>query len=111
MTAGMNSVESRMRGNAHVRFGRRAGETDRPKGRHRAPVRPHLAGQKLVEVRRRVQNETLGHRGHKADPLYRARKLLVLAQERLEEHAQGKLTGLLTAGDPRGEVTAAWHAN
>jgi hypothetical protein len=31
----MNSVESRMRGNAHVRFGRRAGETDRPKGRHR----------------------------------------------------------------------------
>ena len=33
-------VESRMRGNAHVRFGGRAGETDRPKGRHRAPARP-----------------------------------------------------------------------
>jgi transposase len=30
-----------MRGNAHVRFGGRAGETDQPKGRHRAPVRPH----------------------------------------------------------------------
>ena len=69
-----------------------------------------LAGQKLDETRRRVQNETLGHRGHKADPLYRARKLLVIAQERLDEHAQGKLTGLLAAGDPKGEVTAAWHA-
>lgn len=29
-----------MRGDAHVRFGGRAGETDRPKGRHRAPARP-----------------------------------------------------------------------
>ena len=69
-----------------------------------------LAGQKLDEVRRRVQNETLGHRGHKHDPLYRARKLLVLAQERLDERSQGKLTGLLKAGDPKGEVTTAWHA-
>jgi len=69
-----------------------------------------LSGQKLDEARRRVQNETLGHRGHKADPLYRARKLLVLAQERLDEHSQGKLTGLLKAGDPKGEVTTAWHA-
>ena len=34
-------VESRMRGNAHVRFGGRAGETERPKGRHRASVRPY----------------------------------------------------------------------
>jgi putative transposase len=30
-----------MRGNAHVRFGGRAGETERPKGRHRASVRPY----------------------------------------------------------------------
>jgi transposase len=43
-----------------------------------------LASQKLDEVRRRVQQETLGHRGRKSDPLYRARKLLVLAQERLD---------------------------
>lgn len=69
-----------------------------------------LAGQKLDDVRRRVQNETLGHRGRKHDPLYRARRLLVLAQERLDEHATGKLTGLLAAGDPRGEVATAWHA-
>ena len=36
-----------------------------------------LGNDALDEVRRRVQNQTLGHRGHKHDPLYRARKLLV----------------------------------
>ena len=30
-----------MRGNSHVRFGGRAEETDRSKGRHRASVRPN----------------------------------------------------------------------
>ena len=30
-----------MRGNAHVRFGGRAGETERSRDRHRAPVRPY----------------------------------------------------------------------
>src|SRR3954454_7548529 len=30
-----------MRGNAHVRFGGRPGETDRPRGRHRAPGPPN----------------------------------------------------------------------
>ena len=69
-----------------------------------------LAGQKLDEVRRRVNQELLGHRGHKHDPLYRARKLLVMAHERLDDRSQDKLTGLLTAGDPKGEVTTAWHA-
>jgi transposase len=44
-----------------------------------------LAGQKLDEVRRGVNQELLGqHRGHKHDPLYRARKLLVMAHERLD---------------------------
>jgi hypothetical protein len=61
-----------MRGNAHVRFGGRAGETDRPRGRHRAPARPYLANRCLDQVRRRVQNQTLGHRGRKRDPLYYA---------------------------------------
>lgn len=70
-----------------------------------------LAGTKLDEVRRRVQQDTLGHRGRKHDPLYRARKLLVLAQERLGEAGHTKLAGLLAAGDPRGEVATAWHAN
>ena len=36
-------VESRMRGNAHVRFGGRGGETDRPKGRHRPRPDPYTS--------------------------------------------------------------------
>ena len=35
-----------------------------------------LAGDTLDEVRRRVQQETLGHRGRKGDPLYQIRLLL-----------------------------------
>jgi transposase len=69
-----------------------------------------LANQKLDECRRRVQNETLGHRGRKNDPLYRSRRLLTKADERLDENGRTKLLGLLAAGDPRGEVRMAWHA-
>jgi len=69
-----------------------------------------LANQKLDECRRRVQNETLGHRGRKTDPLYRCRRLLTKADERLDENGRSKLLGLLAAGDPRGEVRMAWHA-
>ena len=69
-----------------------------------------LANNSVDEVRRRVQNDTLGHRGRKEDPLYRARRLLISAHERLSEHADTKLRGLLTAGDPQGEVRLAWHA-
>jgi transposase len=68
------------------------------------------ANSKLDECRRRVQNEVLGHRGRKHDPLYRARRLLVKAHERLDHRGNTKLQGLLAAGDPRGEVAYAWHA-
>ncbi len=69
-----------------------------------------LANQKLDECRRRVQNETLGHRGRKTDPLYRARRLLTKAHERLDERGETKLLGLLAAGDPHGEVRDTWNA-
>jgi transposase len=69
-----------------------------------------LANQRLDECRRRVQNETLGHRGRKDDPLYRCRRLLTKADERLNDRGRSKLLGLLEAGDPRGEVRTAWHA-
>ena len=68
------------------------------------------ANTKLDECRRRVQNETLGHRGRRDDPLYRSRRLLTKAHERLDERGEAKLAGLLTAGDPKGEVRLAWHA-
>ena len=69
-----------------------------------------LGNNSIDEVRRRVQNDTLGHRGRKQDPLYRVRRLLISAHERLSEGADTKLRGLLGAGDPRGEVRLAWHA-
>jgi len=70
-----------------------------------------LANTKLDECRRRVQNETLGHRGHKADPPYRCRRLLTKAEERLDEKGREKLMGLLRAGDPNGDVATVWQAN
>ena len=69
-----------------------------------------LANHKLDECRRRVQNDTLGHRGRKDDPLYRCRRLLTKADERLDDNGRSKLLGLLDAGDPHGEVRMAWHA-
>jgi transposase len=69
-----------------------------------------LANTKLDKCRRRVQNETMGHRGHKSDPLYRCRRLLTKADERIDEKGKAKLLGLLRAGDPRGEITTTWHA-
>ena len=53
-----------MRGNSHVRFGGRAEETDRPKGRHRASVRPnHTHATLLLKagVPIKVVSERLGH--------------------------------------------------
>ena len=69
-----------------------------------------LANTKLDECRRRVQNETLGHRGRKSDPLYRCRRLLTKAKERLDDKGSEKLKGLLRAGDPNGDVATCWEA-
>jgi transposase len=69
-----------------------------------------LANQKLDECRRRVQNQTLGHRGRKIDPLYRARRLLTRADERLDQAGRSRLLGLLDAGDPDGDVRTTWQA-
>ncbi len=97
-----------MRWKPHVRFGERAGETDQPRGWHRAPVRLHLGLCALDRVRQRVQQDTLGHRGRAADPLYRARRLARVRADRLDQHGRARLAAGLDAGDPRGEVTAAW---
>ena len=69
-----------------------------------------VANRCLTQTRRRVQEETLGHRGRKADPLFRVRNLLTLAAEKLDHDGRQKLQGLLQAGDPHGEVRLAWHA-
>src|SRR5439155_2332457 len=64
----------------------------------------------LDKVRRRVQNETLGHRGRKDDPLYRIRKLLLSGAERLNERGFNRMLLGLRVGDPHDEVLGAWLA-
>ncbi len=60
------------------------------------------------EVRRRTQQDTLGHRGHSQDPLFRTRRLLRRRADRLTTKQRAKLLAALLAGDPNDEVTAAW---
>jgi transposase len=68
-----------------------------------------LANMVVDQVRRRTQQATLGHRGRKRDPLYRIRKLLLTAQEQLTQRGRARLRAGLAAGDPTGEVAAAWQ--
>jgi len=92
---------------------------------YRAGLTPHLAHATRVAdpfhvtrvanrtvdaVRRRVQNETLGHRGRKHDPLYRIRKLLLKAAERLDETGTERMLLGLRVGDPNDELLGAWLA-
>lgn len=69
-----------------------------------------LANAALDEVRRRVQQDTLGHRGRKHDPLYRIRRTLLVAHDRLTETGWARLQAGLNAGDLAGEVGAAYLA-
>lgn len=69
-----------------------------------------LANQALDEVRRRVQQATLGHRGWKGDPLYGIRRRLLTAHDRLGAGSYERMLERLEAGDPAGEVAAAYLA-
>jgi transposase len=60
------------------------------------------------QVRRRVQQQRLGHRGRAGDPLYKARKLLVIKATAHDPELQERLEGLLALGDPDGEVAFAY---
>jgi transposase len=68
-----------------------------------------LANAAVDQVRRRIQQATLGHRGRKPDRLYRSRKLLLTAAEQLTSRGWVRLRAGLAAGDPGGEVAAAWQ--
>jgi len=67
-----------------------------------------LANTVVDEVRRRVQQETLGHRGHAGDPLYGIRRLLLTGHERLSDRGRQRLAAGLAAGDHDDEV---WYAH
>jgi transposase len=60
------------------------------------------------DVRRRVQQDTTGHRGRTRDPLYGIRRLLRRRRDRLSVKATARLQAGLITGDPDGEVTLAW---
>jgi transposase len=68
-----------------------------------------LANRCLDQVRRRVQQEQEGHRGRRDDPLYRARRALLVGEERLDEKAGERLWSLLSLGDPNAEVAIAYR--
>ena len=68
-----------------------------------------LANRALDAVRRRVQRDQLGHRGHRDDPLYRVRRVLLMGEEKLSEHAAARLRSLLELGDPEGEVAISYR--
>ncbi len=67
-----------------------------------------LGTQVVDEVRRRVQQQQLGRRGHQDDPLYKIRGLLRHGLEHLSERQHNRLQAGLLAGDPHGEVELAW---
>jgi transposase len=66
-----------------------------------------LANRMVDEVRRRVQRQTLGHRGRRDDPLFGVRRLLTRGYERLSDHQRGRLEEALRWGDPFDEVGGA----
>lgn len=68
-----------------------------------------LANRCLDTVRRRVQTERGVRRNKGKDPLYRARRVLVTGEEKLDEGATARLRSLLELGDPNGEVAIAYR--
>jgi transposase len=66
-----------------------------------------LAGDALDQCRRRVQQATRGHRGHKGDPLYSARRTLHTGSDLLTEKQQHRLNSLFAA-DVHVEVELTW---
>ena len=66
-------------------------------------------GDALDEVRRRVQQDTTGHRGRKGDPLYQIRNLLRASRDRLTKRQQERLREAFTADEAHISVEVAYH--
>ncbi len=63
----------------------------------------------LDEVRRRVQQETLGHRGRKGDPLSGIQNVLRCGAERLTDKQRARLDKAIEADERHDEVHIAWQ--
>ncbi len=88
-------------GLAGRRDGRRAGPAQGVRERRRRPPRPRHP--------RRGPLPRDQARGRRRDPLYRTRKLLLKACEHLDGRGWARLAAALQAGDPDGQVAAAWQ--
>ncbi len=66
-----------------------------------------LAGDALDRCRRRVQQDLHGHRGHKDDPLYRARRTLHTGHDLVTDRQRHRLTALFGVED-HVQVEATW---
>ena len=67
-----------------------------------------LATGVVDEVRRRVQQDIHGHRGHKNDPLYRIRNVLRAGQENLTDRQRARFVAAFTSDERHVEVEVAW---
>src|SRR5699024_39556 len=68
-----------------------------------------LATSAVDDVRRRIQQQTLGHRGRKGDPLYGIRHLLRAGRERLTERQQARLQTAFAAHEDHISVEVAYQ--
>lgn len=68
-----------------------------------------LATTAVDEVRRRVQQDTLGHRGRKGDPLFGIQTILRAGAENLTDKQRARLVVAIEADEAHIEVFAAWQ--
>lgn len=61
------------------------------------------------EVRRRIQQDTLGHRGRKGDPLFGIQTILRAGAENLTEKQRARLVAAIEADPAHDEVFVAWQ--
>lgn len=70
-----------------------------------------LATAAVDEVRRRTQQDILGHRGRKTDPLYRIRNILHAGQENLTDRQRERLDQVWAADERHVAVEVAWQCS
>jgi hypothetical protein len=82
---------------------------------HHAPTPPQHPSNRYLDA---PQHPAIGQRHRLPDrssattaPPETNRWIEAKGHERLDDRGEAKLLGLLEAGDPRGEVRLAWHAN
>lgn len=69
-----------------------------------------LATQAVDEVRRRVQQATLGHRGRKGEPLFGIQTILRCSAANLSDKQKHRLQAAIEAHEAHEEVFIAWQA-